>query len=131
MNEDEVLKCRVSKYCKRKNIAISKFESLAGLSNGYVNRVSKRPSSEKLDKIKTAFPDLNIDWLLTGEGEMLKSGTIQQAGDNATQVHGNDNHVNNPHVLEMAMTEIAEQRKLVAKSQEQIDRLITLLEKIK
>lgn len=62
---------------------------------------------------------------------MLKGGTIQQAGDNATQVNGNANNVNNNHVLEMAMMEIAEQRRLVAKSQEQIDRLITLLERIK
>lgn len=83
------------------------------------------------EKIKALEPRLNTDWLLTGEGEMLKGGTIQQAGDNATQVNGNANNVNNNHVLEMAMMEIAEQRRLVAKSQEQIDRLITLLERIK
>lgn len=82
-------------------------------------------------KIKALEPRLNTDWLLTGEGEMLKGGTIQQAGDNATQVQGMNNHVSSPRVLEMAMQEIAEQRKLVAKSQEQIDRLITLLERIK
>lgn len=26
-----------------------------------------------LDKIKNAFPNVSVDWLLTGEGEMLKS----------------------------------------------------------
>lgn len=76
------------------------------------------------------YQDLNHVWLLTGEGDMLRQN-IQQAGDNSTQVHGTNNHVNNPRVLEMAMQEIAEQRKLVAKSQEQIDRLITLLERTK
>lgn len=66
------LKSRISAYCKIKNLAISKFESLAGLSNGYFNQVKKRPSKEKLDNIKNVFPDLNIEWLLTGEGEMLR-----------------------------------------------------------
>lgn len=67
------LKERVSEYCKLKNIAISKFESLAGLSNGYFNNIKRRPSLEKIENISRAFPDLNTTWLMTGEGEMLKS----------------------------------------------------------
>ena len=124
------LRQRVLEYCKRKNIAVSRFEKECNLANGYFNQVKKRPSLDKIESISRAFPDLNTDWLLTGEGEMLRQN-IQQAGDNSTQVQGTNNHVSSPRVLEMAMTEIAEQRKLVAKSQEQIDRLITLLEKIK
>ena len=124
------LRQRVLEYCKRKNIAVSRFEKECNLANGYFNQVKKRPSLDKIESISRAFPDLNTDWLLTGEGEMLRQN-IQQAGDNSTQVHGTNNHVNNPRVLEMAMNEIAEQRKLVAKSQEQIDRLITLLERTK
>lgn len=122
------LRQRVLEYCKRKNIAVSRFEKECNLANGYFNQVKKRPSLDKIESISRAFPDLNTDWLLTGEGEMLRQN-IQQAGDNATQVQGTNNHVSSPRVLEMAMQEIAEQRKLVAKSQEQIDRLISLLEK--
>ena len=66
------LKERVSMYCDKKNIAISKFEKLSGLANGYFNKVTKRPSEDKLESISRAFPDLNTGWLLTGEGEMLK-----------------------------------------------------------
>lgn len=124
------LRQRVLEYCKRKNIAVSRFEKECNLSNGYFNQVKKRPSLDKIESISRAFPDLNTDWLLTGEGEMLRQN-IQQAGDNATQVQGTNNHVSSPRVLEMAMQEIAEQRKLVSKSQEQIDRLISLLEKTK
>lgn len=72
------LKDRIKIYCTRKNIPISGFERKSGLSNGYFNQVSKRPSSKKIDNISTAFPDLNIDWLLTGEGEMLKTDTTNQ-----------------------------------------------------
>lgn len=67
------LRERVKAYCDKKNIAISRFEKNSGLSNGYFNQVTKRPSIEKLDNISSTFPDLNIDWLLTGEGEMLKA----------------------------------------------------------
>lgn len=67
------LKERVREYCNSKVMPISGFEKLAGLSNGYFNRVKHRPSSDKLDNIASAFPDLNIDWLITGKGGMLKS----------------------------------------------------------
>lgn len=67
------LKERVSMYCDKKNIAISKFEKLSGLANGYFNKVTKRPSEDKLESISRAFSDLNTIWLLTGEGEMLKT----------------------------------------------------------
>ncbi len=82
------LKFRVSEYCKFKNIAISKFESTAELSNGYFNQVKKRPSAEKLECIKNAFPDLNLDWLLTGEGCMLKSEELQSGQTDAVSIHG-------------------------------------------
>lgn len=86
------LRERVIAYCKYKNMAISRFEKNAGLSNGYFNQVKERPSDEKLDKIKSAFPDFNTDWLLTGKGEMIRPNTIiQRIGDNSahnTQVVG-------------------------------------------
>ena len=62
---------------------------------------------------------------------MIKSGISQNAnGDNNTQVAGNGNNVNSSPTLDKAIDEIAEQRKLVAKSQEQIDRLLAIIEKM-
>lgn len=66
------LRQRVLEYCKRKNIAVSRFEKECNLANGYFNQVKKRPSLDKIESISRAFPDLNTDWLLTGEGEMLR-----------------------------------------------------------
>lgn len=55
--------------------------------------------------------------------------TIITSDNGSTSIAGNGNHhINANATLEMALNEIAEQRKLVAKAQEQIDRLITLLE---
>ena len=69
------------------------------------------------------FPELNRDWLLYGEGEMLKSPVQEIKGDNNTQVIGDGNHVSTPSTLDKALDALA-------KSQEQIDRLIGVLEKM-
>jgi len=88
------LKDRVSEYCKIKNIAISRFEKDSGLSNGYFNQVKKRPSLDKIESIERAFPDLNKEWLLTGEGEMLLKGdTAIASGDSSVAVNHNSGSI--------------------------------------
>lgn len=109
----------------------AEFEKLTGLSNGFVDKAGDNTRKSSLDRISNKFPEININWIRTGEGEMLKSGVSQNAnGDNNTQVAGNGNNVNTSSTLDKAIDEIAEQRKLVAKSQEQIDRLLVIIEKM-
>ena len=93
-------------------------------------RISPKP--KKLEKIYLTFPDLNKIWLLTGEGDMLlpKNGNATTVNDNHTSVAGNANQVNATSTLDKALDEIAAQRRLTEKAQEQIDRLISLLEKM-
>ena len=92
---------------------------------------TKRISEELASKILTVFPNISKSWLLADEGDMLKTQINQSAnGDNNTQVAGNGNNVNASPTLDKAINEIAEQRKLVAKSQEQIDRLLAIIEKM-
>lgn len=69
------LKDRVKEYCNSKKMPVSKFERLSGLANGYFNRVQHSPSQDKLDSISKNFPDLNINWLITGRGNMEVDGT--------------------------------------------------------
>lgn len=50
----------------------------AGLSVGLLGKAksgNKGMSSNNIEKILLAYPDLSPDWLLTGSGEMLKSDT--------------------------------------------------------
>ncbi len=56
-------------------MSVIKFEKLIGVSNGYVNAMRKGVGGKKLDKILEVFPELNRNWLLFGEGEMLKTLT--------------------------------------------------------
>lgn len=55
----------------------SSFERSAGMANGYINNM-RSLGQTTIDKISSAYPDLNMGWLLTGEGEMLRSGGIHQ-----------------------------------------------------
>lgn len=56
-------------------ITKSRFEKIVGFSNGYIDKLRECPSQKKLDIISNSFPMLSMPWLLTGEGEMLKSSS--------------------------------------------------------
>lgn len=64
---------RIRHFIEYRGITVKSFESAAGLSNGYVNGIRKGIGSEKLADILRAFPELNRNWLLFGEGEMLRT----------------------------------------------------------
>jgi transcriptional regulator with XRE-family HTH domain len=119
-------------------ISKSEFERNCGLSNGYLNSIRNGIGSKGLALILASYPQVNKTWLIFGEGEMF--GGEQESpseiphdrdplgGDNNTQVIGNGNHINNPTTLDKAIDEIAAQRMVVQKSQEQIDRLLSIIE---
>ena len=122
---------RFVEYMKIKGLNDNKVTLECGLSQGLLGQAKTGKSdlgAKTIDKILNKYQDLNKVWLLTGEGEMLKSGVSIENGDGSTQVIGDGNNVNTPSALDKALDEIAAQRRLVEKSQEQIDRLITLLE---
>jgi transcriptional regulator with XRE-family HTH domain len=68
-----MVKERLIEFIKYKGLSLSKFEKYVGLSNGYVYNISKGIGSDKLQRILAKFPELNQDWIISGEGEMLKS----------------------------------------------------------
>lgn len=67
------VKERTLYFIKYKGLTMKEFESLADLSTGYVTSMRKSFGEQKLSNVLKAFPELNRDWLLYGEGEMLKT----------------------------------------------------------
>jgi len=65
---------RLIQYLEHKGIAKNQFYVNAGISVGYL---TKRPemSTKILKIIVGIYKDLNLYWLVTGEGTMLKSGS--------------------------------------------------------
>lgn len=66
------IKNRTKKFIEYKGLTVSGFEELCDLSNGYISSMRKGYGREKLNNVLNAFPDLNRDWLLYGEGDMIK-----------------------------------------------------------
>ena len=67
------VKDRIKFFCKNANITISEFEKTLNVANGYVNSISKSVGIDKINIILENFPNINLEWLLTGKGEMLKT----------------------------------------------------------
>lgn len=91
-----------------------------------------------LRRFNTAYGDLfNEDWLLTGEGSMLRNvntGSVTVGDNNTSVAAGVGCSVGG--VSDALVAEIAAQRALTeeaqrqtAKAQDQIDRLLTIIEK--
>lgn len=118
---DITVKQRLTLFIKNKGLSQAKFESMAGLSNGYINNVKGSIGANSLQKIFKAFPELNEKWLLSGEGEMLID-SMQQSGNGNIQVGGNAHNVNAGETINRLVA-------LLEKKDEQIDRLLSLLEK--
>lgn len=72
------LKERILAFIEKMGLTKAQFEKTAGLSNGFVDKSGDNSRRSSLDKISTAYPQLNMVWLLTGEGEMLKTSTAEQ-----------------------------------------------------
>jgi len=79
------VKERIIHYLKESKITQSEFCKRVGLSSGYIGAMRKSFQPDTINKIVIEFPDLDITWLLTGEGEMLKNG-IAHEPDNGTTI---------------------------------------------
>lgn len=86
----------------------------------YDIKQGKHGISKKLaEQINKCFPEIPVSWLLTGEGDLI-------IGDG--NINGNNN--NSSDAVLKAIEAISEQQKITMKSQEQIDRLLNIIDKL-
>lgn len=71
---EQSVKERLISFLNYKGLSQGRFEKLVGFSNGYLDKLRHAPSVAKTQIIINTFPELNRNWLLTGEGEMLNGG---------------------------------------------------------
>lgn len=151
------VKDRLKEFIAYKKMSVRSFENSVKLSYGYVNnmRVSMQP--DKVANIAHCYPELNTGWLMTGEGDMLKTihaepntnyenlnhepekemsaaisdkliNTIEQQNELLKRQQEDYNH------QVQLLTQALERRDNMAMNaqeihKEQVDRLISLLEK--
>lgn len=91
---ETTVKQRLLDFIYYLRISKAEFCDKIGVSRAYVTSMRKSISSDKLSAISAQYPDLNIEWLLTGKGEMLNSGRAVSGGvvvTNNGQINGNNN----------------------------------------
>ncbi len=129
--EKEGLKERLLYFISSIGLEKSVFERNVGLSNGFVDKTTDNTRSKSLETISKVYPELNIDWLKTGKGKML------QPQENINSITGNGNTAiagigNNVSVTISELTEIHKNyQDIIKTNQNQINRLISIIEKIK
>jgi hypothetical protein len=102
------VKSRLIKYIQFKSIPISQFERMCGMSNGYINSIRKTLGIEKLDNVLKKFPDLNREWLLTGEGSMLQKTSLRKI-ESANSPHSNSDEISDSNELINKLQELQEE----------------------
>lgn len=66
---------RIHDYIHYKGLSMRSFESQAGLTNGIISTALKRKTDiswESVSKIVDTYKEIDIEWLITGNGQMLK-----------------------------------------------------------
>ncbi len=67
----ETKKDRLEQFIRTMGYSIREFERAIGVSNGTVRHVTDTLSANIKEKISAKFPQLSMEWLLTGKGTML------------------------------------------------------------
>ena len=110
------------------------FASKIGIARSQLSEIlsGKRKVTESLvNKIHSSYPYLNKEWLTNGEGEMI-IGVIQN-NENGDNINGHSVTINKTEgdyleLIKSLTAQLAVSQQQVSVSQEQMNRLITIIE---
>ena len=77
-----IQKEKILQFINYKGISKNKFYIKTGISNGVLDKKSSL-SMNTVEKIYSAYPEINPEWLITGKGEMLKPTPINELNESA------------------------------------------------
>lgn len=67
----QTLQERLKTFITSLDSSVLAFENKCGMAPGTVNKMTDKSRPKTLEKIHKQFPQLNMEWLQTGEGQML------------------------------------------------------------
>ncbi len=123
-------KDRLFAFINLHGYSVREFERALGVSNGTIRHLNDNLSANIKEKISAKFPQVNMDWLLFGTGDMLK--VDQSATQNNAPVYQNNgkggNNVTQGAPMSTIDKLIEEMRAQRESAEKQIDRLLTIIE---
>lgn len=90
---------RIKQYITNKGLSVSAFEKSINASNGSLAsqiKNQKTIGSDKLENILKVYSEINPDWLLTGNGEMLKKSETKILTKNEISTKNSDSSIAKP-----------------------------------
>lgn len=121
---------KLSAYFRSMGVTQEQIAERMGVSQAYINALlcGKKSFGKKAAQKWSEIYGFSVGWLLTGEGEMM-SRTVNQHNQNGDNYYGESLSVDKGGNDYLSI--IKQQADQLSKSQEQIDRLLALIEKIK
>lgn len=101
------------KYLEIKNEKKPDFYRKTGLSNGFLDK-NEHISSKNLEIIISIYTDLNLYWLITGEGSMYRESSIQ--GESPPPYDHDE-------VVRLLKEKVADQQKIIQLLEEKVESL--------
>ena len=128
MKDKSSVKSRIKQVIDFQGISIRQFEISIGASNGYYGSMKDEMNSKYLRNISSVYPNISIEWLVTGEGSMLKSGAVN--GTQITQTANGNNNSQTQHVNSTLACEVQELTRQIQELQQQNAKLIDIISQL-
>lgn len=109
---DSPVKERLRRYIAHSGLSERQFCLSIGVSTSFVANISKSIQPDKVNRISKQFPELNMGWVLTGEGEMLNNLSVQNTEESESNV------------IKAILLTLEMQRESNRKLMEQMDRIL-------
>ena len=129
---------KIKQYLNSKGVSKNSFYQKTGFAVGFLDS-GKSLGADKLETIIDNYPDLSLEWLVLGKGDMIKPATITNgsgvvlAGDNNTNnnIDNRQYYSDSPDVLK-AQIEILDERikekdAQIKEKDAQINKLLSIL----
>lgn len=130
---ENTVKQRLIDFLRFEKIGQNSFEKRVGWSNGYISNIKSSIGSDKLALVSNEYPLLNLEWLLTGKGEMIKKNN-QQVGniENSTAIGVNVNGNNNSFKIAEAdiLQTMRGYQETISSQQKQIEELTSIISRL-
>ena len=78
MDSVNSIKDRIKQLITTKGLTSARFADMIGVQRSGISHIlsgRNKPSLDLLNKMLFTFPDISADWLITGQGDMLRSET--------------------------------------------------------
>lgn len=115
---------RIKQFIDYKGMTIASFERSIGMANASFGKSLKNKGAigtDKLEKILSIYSELSPAWLLSGEGDMLKTKRTPRNPDNDNPPVCHDEDKNNTPTNQVFIAEIVE--KLLTTIKEKDDKI--------